>query len=584
MIGRDSKRRRLAEIVAAVLVMAMIVAGGVVWNDRRMAAARRPLVIAVKHDADRTNAAGSVWAKLVEQACGCAIEWHDVTPGTAEWQYVYDLYSYGNPPLRNVAEPDVFVNFENVSDRYHTLYMREPDQGDYVDFARHLDRMPNVSAYFRDVPEALDIARETDGTILSIPGDAGVDFSGATEHMFINQTWLDKLGLAVPTTWDALRDVLIAFRDRDPNGNGKADEIPMAIRPTAVNPDPDGEQSKPMPDSWLLMLNGAGIPTQLNEYAGNGGYYVVDGSIRDFARSAELRATMDYLVGLAREDLLDRNAFTAAYARKRRNQAMTGTGDSAGDPGVVSGGAGVGLSLDEYRAQLTGSGSSSDGVALAGVAFARDASAFGDHAGEYRAIAMPARHEGVTVTWDRSNRLRFNLTGVAVRAGTAKLDGALAAVDALFSEPVSLAQYYGDAATITRDGDHAKVTMNGDGNGRGQGYGRSFVGWIRPGTVIEGDAERDLHKAAEEPYAASYAATGTSVMPIPFYAAKDDFDLNSRAMGARGVMDEYLSERIITADFNGDGSWTWDDYADMLGRVRPAGDAELWQARFEEYA
>lgn len=339
-----------------------------------------------------------------------------------------------------------------------------------------------------------------------------------------------------------------------------------------------------MPDSWLLMLNGAGIPTQLNEYAGNGGYYVVDGGIRDFARSAELRATMDYLVGLAKEDLLDRNAFAASYALKRRNQAMTGTGDSADDSGVVSGGAGIGLSLDEYRAQLAGAGSSSGDAALAGVAFARDASAFGDHAGEYRAIAVPARHEGTAVTWDRSDLLRFNLTGVAVRAGTAKLDEALAAADALFSEPVSLAQYYGDAATITRDGDHAKVTVNGDGNGRGRGYGRSFVGWIRPGTVIEGDAERDLHKAAEEPYAASYAATGSNVLPIPFYAAKDDFNLNVRAVSARGVMDGYLSERIITADVGGDDAWTWDDYADMLGKSRPDGDAELWQARFEKYA
>lgn len=42
---------------------------------------------------------------------------------------------------------------------------------------------------------------------------------------FINKAWLDKLGLEIPTTIDELTEVLRAFRDNDPNGNGEADEI-----------------------------------------------------------------------------------------------------------------------------------------------------------------------------------------------------------------------------------------------------------------------------------------------------------------------------------------------------------------------
>ena len=44
---------------------------------------------------------------------------------------------------------------------------------------------------------------------------------------WINQEWLDKLGLKMPETIDELYDVLVAFRDGDPNGNGKKDEIPI---------------------------------------------------------------------------------------------------------------------------------------------------------------------------------------------------------------------------------------------------------------------------------------------------------------------------------------------------------------------
>jgi putative aldouronate transport system substrate-binding protein len=44
-------------------------------------------------------------------------------------------------------------------------------------------------------------------------------------RLMINQAWLTKLGLKMPSTTEDLRNVLIAFRDRDPNGNGRKDEL-----------------------------------------------------------------------------------------------------------------------------------------------------------------------------------------------------------------------------------------------------------------------------------------------------------------------------------------------------------------------
>jgi len=44
---------------------------------------------------------------------------------------------------------------------------------------------------------------------------------------FINTAWLEKLDLEVPTTMDEFYNVLVAFRDQDPNGNGLKDEIPI---------------------------------------------------------------------------------------------------------------------------------------------------------------------------------------------------------------------------------------------------------------------------------------------------------------------------------------------------------------------
>ena len=39
---------------------------------------------------------------------------------------------------------------------------------------------------------------------------------------------LDALGLEMPQTVDEYYETLVAFRDKDPNGNGEQDEIPLA--------------------------------------------------------------------------------------------------------------------------------------------------------------------------------------------------------------------------------------------------------------------------------------------------------------------------------------------------------------------
>ena len=44
---------------------------------------------------------------------------------------------------------------------------------------------------------------------------------------WINKGWLDKLGLSEPPSPEELYNVLKAFKEKDPNGNGKADEVPI---------------------------------------------------------------------------------------------------------------------------------------------------------------------------------------------------------------------------------------------------------------------------------------------------------------------------------------------------------------------
>lgn len=68
----------------------------------------------------------------------------------------------------------------------------------------------------------------SDGNIYTL-GKCFVSMSNffSNARLMIYEPWLDKLDLAVPETTDQLVEVLRAFRDQDPNGNGLADEVPM---------------------------------------------------------------------------------------------------------------------------------------------------------------------------------------------------------------------------------------------------------------------------------------------------------------------------------------------------------------------
>ena len=66
-----------------------------------------------------------------------------------------------------------------------------------------------------------------DGNIYALPNINDAFHTRHTYRAWINTGWLEKLGLAVPTTTDEFYNVLKAFKEQDPNGNGKADEIPM---------------------------------------------------------------------------------------------------------------------------------------------------------------------------------------------------------------------------------------------------------------------------------------------------------------------------------------------------------------------
>ncbi len=73
-----------------------------------------------------------------------------------------------------------------------------------------------------------DLITAPDGNIYALPQVNECYHCMYQQRMWIYKPWLDKLGLKMPTTTDEFYEVLKAFKTKDPNGNGKADEIPLS--------------------------------------------------------------------------------------------------------------------------------------------------------------------------------------------------------------------------------------------------------------------------------------------------------------------------------------------------------------------
>ena len=86
---------------------------------------------------------------------------------------------------------------------------------------------PNIRRAFTEMPHIKNSVTLPDGNIYGIPNVFSIRWND--EKLYVNTDWLDKLGLSFPETVNEFRDMLRAFKNQDPNGNGLKDEIPLSI-------------------------------------------------------------------------------------------------------------------------------------------------------------------------------------------------------------------------------------------------------------------------------------------------------------------------------------------------------------------
>lgn len=130
--------------------------------------------------------------------------------------------------------PDAFYGQEILT---NVDVIKYASQGMLIPLEDMIDEyMPNLKKILDENPQYRKQITAPDGHIYSLPT---INELNPTTHdkWFINKTWLDNLGLEVPTTKEELEQVLLAFKNEDANGNGDPnDEIPFTFRYTTSEP------------------------------------------------------------------------------------------------------------------------------------------------------------------------------------------------------------------------------------------------------------------------------------------------------------------------------------------------------------
>lgn len=175
--------------------------------------------------------------------------------------------------------PDMFWGIgiigNNVLYRYEKEGMAVALDGDLSKYT------PNLNAMFEKRKDIKYLTTRDNGHIYTFPM-VREDNTLWWEKLYINKTWLNKLGLSMPKTTDQFKEVLRAFKNNDPNGNGKADEIPLAF-------------SQDVPRSWYGIF-GLGTANMFNKDN--------NGKITYVPTNPKYRTAISYLADLYQEKLM----------------------------------------------------------------------------------------------------------------------------------------------------------------------------------------------------------------------------------------------------------------------------------------
>ncbi len=208
----------------------------------------------------------------IEEATGIEIEW-----------------------IEGPIEPDQFTTKFNLTISSGDLpdILSNNNIGDMIKVAQRGLFLPLDDLIESDIPSFKIIMDDVEGLEKALKLDDGNNYFmpllsavRPAKIFMVRQDWLDALGLEQPTNLDEFYTVLKAFKDKDPNGNGEADEIPYVTR-----------------DKELGLLY---IAQSFGLFGFENGFMIKDGVVQYPYVQPEMKEALIYLNKLYSEGLVDK--------------------------------------------------------------------------------------------------------------------------------------------------------------------------------------------------------------------------------------------------------------------------------------
>jgi putative aldouronate transport system substrate-binding protein len=253
------------------------------------ASASAPVTISVFADQDASinqDLATSAFTKEIEQKFNINFKWTTVP---------YD----GAPEKRKISlasgdYPDMYLLVPYIDKFAQGELLKLGQQGVALPLNDLIDQYaPNIKKTLDSNPEYKAMNVAPDGKIYGLNGLSACYHCSFPNKMWVNSTWMKKLNISTPKTTDDFKKMLEAFKNNDPNGNGKKDEIPLS-----------GST-----ETFGVHV----IPFLMNAfiYDDDHSYLLMNNRKTDFApNKPEWKAGLQYIKSLYDEGLIDPGAFT----------------------------------------------------------------------------------------------------------------------------------------------------------------------------------------------------------------------------------------------------------------------------------
>lgn len=182
---------------------------------------KEKLVIALQTNSFITDYDDNYYTNLLEDELGIELEFYLLPSDTTELRTKVSLMVASKDDMPDIFCVDNSLTAETILDY--------GSKGAFIplnDYLEDASKSPNFNA-IPDEDKA-NILRDTtsaDGNIYALPKYEPETWNLTPYRMFLNTKWLENLGLEMPETTDDLYEVLKAFVNDDPNGNGIKDEI-----------------------------------------------------------------------------------------------------------------------------------------------------------------------------------------------------------------------------------------------------------------------------------------------------------------------------------------------------------------------